>query len=87
MRLSQEMLRHSGPCTSKGGHTALCLSAHSPPPKSAFFMVASLLTGALLSSVCVCVSVFVLLCVLGRRDSEWPGQLVGMVAAHPILSD
>lgn len=56
MRLSQEMLRHSGPCTSKGGHTALCLSAHSPPPKSAFFMVASLLTGALLSSVCVCVS-------------------------------
>lgn len=34
--------------------------------------------------------VFVLFCVLGRRDSEWPGQLGGRggtVAVHPILSE
>lgn len=52
-----------------------------PTPASAFLSVAPVHAHS------VCLSVFVLLCVLRRRDSEWPGQLVGMVAAHPILSN
>lgn len=69
--------------TSKGGHAAFLPVCTLPTPASAFPFCGS---RALSLSFCVCVSVFVLLCVLGRRDSEWPGQLVGMVAAHPILS-
>lgn len=72
--------------TSKGGHTAL-LPVHTlPTPASALPLCGSRAPSPSLS-FSLCVSVFVLLCVLRRRDSEWPGQLVGMVAAHPILSD
>lgn len=65
----------------KGTHSLLLTHSLFPTPT-----VALPLSGSHALSRCVCVSVFVLLCMLGRRDSEWPGQLVGMVAAHPILS-
>lgn len=49
---SQEMLGHGGPCTSKGGHTALRLPTRSPPPHLLLHSGAPVLALSLSLSLC-----------------------------------